>query len=98
MPGFPLPVSEDIGPTLDERLAKLPSSYLVTAIVSPSHELSPRMSDAVRARLHGTLSPMGDYSRVMTVRQLVDIYAYLASLNTRQPPEDVHGGAGGIRP
>lgn len=79
-PDFPAPISENLGPALDSRLARSLPSYLVTAIVSPSHELTNKTSGDVRARLEGTLSPMGDFSRVMTVRQLVDMHAYLLSL------------------
>ena len=39
--------------------------------------LSPGMDEKVRAQLAGVLSPMGDFSPSMTVRQLVDIAAYL---------------------
>jgi hypothetical protein len=41
-------------------------SYLATAIVSPSHELSAGLDEAVRAQLAGVLSPMGDFSHTMT--------------------------------
>jgi hypothetical protein len=55
-------------------------SYLSTAIVSPSHELSSGLDEKVRAQLAGALSPMGDFSHMMTVRQLVDLHAYLRSV------------------
>jgi hypothetical protein len=55
-------------------------SYLATAMVSPSHELSARLDEAVRGQLVGVLSPMGDFSHTMTVRQLVDLHAYLRSV------------------
>ena len=77
---FPAPVSANPGPPIDARLAGRDTSYLATAIVSPSHELSPGMDDKVRAQLAGVLSPMGDFSHSMTVRQLVDIEAYLRSV------------------
>jgi hypothetical protein len=35
----------------------------------------------VRAAIEGRLSPMGDYSHAMTVRQMVDVYAYLRSVH-----------------
>ena len=35
----------------------------------------------VRAGVAGVLSPMGDYSESMTVRQLLDLIAYLQSAN-----------------
>jgi hypothetical protein len=78
-PGFPAPVSANPGPPVDAQVAGRDVSYLLTAIVSPSHELSPNMSEDVRSNLEGVLSPMGDFSRVMTVRQLVDLSAFVRS-------------------
>lgn len=78
---FPPPVSSTPGPPIDARLATSDVSYLAAAIMSPAHEISPNSSDKVlRARLAGKLSPMGDFSRVMTVRQLADLHAYLRSI------------------
>jgi hypothetical protein len=78
---FPPPISTNPGPALDHgRLANRDLSYLATAIISPSHELSPDTSAEVRAHIEGKLSPMGDFSRVMTVRQLIDVYGYLRSI------------------
>jgi len=48
--------------------------------VSPSHALSPSIDETVRAQLAGVLSPMGDFSHTMTVRQLADLHAYLRSV------------------
>ena len=48
--------------------------------MSPSHEISSNISDEVRTSLSRVLSPMGDFSHVMTVRQLVDLRAYLRSI------------------
>jgi hypothetical protein len=76
-PDFPAPVSANPGPPIDAHLAGRDVSYLLTAIASPSHEISPDTSAEVRAHLSGVLSPMGDFSRVMTVRQLVDLQAYV---------------------
>jgi Cytochrome c len=77
---FPPPISANPGPPMDSRLARRDVSYLAAAIVSPSHEISPNISSEVRARLDGVLSPMGDFSHAMTVRQLVDVHAYLRSI------------------
>jgi hypothetical protein len=77
---FPAPVSANPGPSIDARVGGRDVSYLVTAIVSPSHELSPSTDEKVRAQLTGVLSPMGDFSQTMTVRQLVDLQAYLRSV------------------
>lgn len=78
--GFPAPVSVNPGPPIDARLASRDVSYLMTAIMSPSHAMSANTSSDVRSRLEGVLSPMGDFSHVMTVRQLVDLHAFLRSV------------------
>jgi hypothetical protein len=78
-PEFPPPVSANPGPPIDARVAGRDASYLATSIVSPSHEFSPDTPPDVREHLAGVLSPMGDFSQTMTVRQLVDLHAYLRS-------------------
>jgi hypothetical protein len=42
--------------------------------------MSLKTSDEIKKQLEGVLSPMGDFSRTMTVRQLADLLAYLQSL------------------
>jgi hypothetical protein len=43
--------------------------------------MSVKTSDEVKNRLaESGLSPMGDFSRAMTVRQFADLLAYLTSL------------------
>lgn len=79
-PKFPPPVSANPGPPIDARLAGRAASYLATAIVSPSHTFSLDTPLQVREHMAGVLSPMGDFSYVMTVRQLVDLHAYLRSV------------------
>lgn len=79
-PAFPRPVSANPGPPIDARLAGRDVSYLATAIVSPSHTFSLDTPQEVREHLAGALSPMGDVSHAMTVRQLVDLDAYLRSV------------------
>jgi len=79
-PDFPAPVSANPGPPIDARLANRDVSYLMASIMTPSHAISTNISDEVRARLEGVLSPMGDFSGAMTVRQLVDLHAYLRSV------------------
>lgn len=80
--GFPAPVSLSRGPDLDQALRLRARSDLAAAIVLPSHAMSLKTSDAIRARGESALSPMPDFSRVMTVRQLADLLAYLQSLDT----------------
>jgi hypothetical protein len=77
---FPAPVSANAGPPIDARVGGRDVSFLVTAIATPSHELSASLDEAVRAQLAGVLSPMGDFSHAMTVRQLVDLQAYFRSV------------------
>ena len=77
---FPAPVSANPGPPIDARVAGRDISALATSIVSPSHALSPSIDETVRAQLAGVLSPMGDFSHTMTVRQLADLHAYLRSV------------------
>jgi hypothetical protein len=73
-------VSANPGPPLDARLAGRDVSYLLASIMTPSHAISTNTSAEVRTRVEGVLSPMSDFSRVMTVRQLVDLHAYLRSV------------------
>ncbi len=69
------------GPPITARLADRDVSYLAAAIMTPSHEISLNSSEEVlRAQLKGVLSPMGDFSRVMTVRQVIDLHAYVPSV------------------
>lgn len=78
-PDLPAPVSGNPGPDLGAGLASRPSGVVATAIVAPSHAMSVDTGAEVRAGVTGVLSPMGDYSESMTVRQLLDLIAYLQS-------------------
>lgn len=74
---LPAPVSGSPGPVLGASLAQRPPGSLATAIVAPSHSMSIETSPETRANVEGVLSPMGDYSESMSVRQLLDLIAYL---------------------
>jgi mono/diheme cytochrome c family protein len=74
---LPRPVAASPGPTLGPLQALQPPSQIATSIVSPSHQ---RIEDSRHSR-DDELSPMGDYTRSMTVRQLVDLIAYVRSLD-----------------
>ncbi len=79
--GFAAPVAELRGPDLNALLQLQETSDLAAAIIAPSHSLSIRTSEAVKAQLSKMgLSPMGDFSRAMTVHQLADLLAYLRSV------------------
>jgi hypothetical protein len=79
-PDFPRPVSANPGPPIGPGMARSDPSYVATAIMTPSHAISPNISPEVRANIEDVLSPMGDYSHVMTVRQMVDLHAYVRSV------------------
>jgi mono/diheme cytochrome c family protein len=79
--GFAAPVAELRGPDLNALLQLQETSDIAAAIIAPSHSLSIRTSEAVKAQLHKQgASPMGDFSRAMTVRQFADLLAYLRSV------------------
>lgn len=65
--------SANPGPALGKNQAEQSTGKLATSIVMPSHKISKEVQD----RMEGKLSPMGDYSEVMTLRQLVNIIAYI---------------------
>src|SRR5919108_918647 len=66
---LPLPLAESSGPMLNALLQLQTSADIASAIVAPSHSLSVRTSEAVKAQMwRQGLSPMGDYSRTLTVR------------------------------
>lgn len=79
--GLPAPIAEVRGPDLDATLQQQDTSEIAAAIIAPSHSFSVRTSPAVKERLSREMkSPMGDFSRVLTVRQLADLLGYLRSL------------------
>ena len=78
---FAPPIAELQGPTLNALLQLQSASEIASAIIAPSHSLSVRTSESVKARMwEQGMSPMGDVSRVLTVRQLADLIAYFRSL------------------
>jgi mono/diheme cytochrome c family protein len=79
--GFAAPIAEPRGPDLNALLQLQETSEIAAAVIAPSHSLSIRTSEAVKAQLWKQgASPMGDFSRVMTVRQLADLLSYLRSV------------------
>ena len=75
------PIAGLQGPMLNATLQLQTGSDIAAAIIAPSHSLSVRTSESVKARMSEQgLSPMGDFSRVLTVRQLADLVAYCRSL------------------
>ncbi len=63
-------------PVLGRVQARFEPGQIATAIVSPSHEINPE----ARPAMEGDDSPMKEFSDVLTLRQLVDLVAYVRSL------------------
>ena len=74
--GFPKPVSANPGPTLGAYLGRETPAKVAMSIFSPSHEIRATL----REPREDDLSPMADFSEVMTVRQFLDLIAYLRSV------------------
>jgi mono/diheme cytochrome c family protein len=72
--GLPTPTSANPGQTLGHYQAEKGAAMLGMSIFDPSHEISA----TVRER-EDELSPMPDFTRVMTVRQFLDLIAFLQS-------------------
>ena len=88
---LPAPVADPVVPvSLGGRTPRARTDgELVGAIVDPSHKLAPGYPKANLKS--GDLSRMGDFSDVMTVRQLIDIVGFLqAHYEVVPPPPAVH--------
>jgi len=68
-------------PLLDSRLGKKEPGEVITSIVAPSH----KVPESIAKESGGKLSPMGDFTHALTVRQLVDLVAFLRSIDETQP-------------
>jgi mono/diheme cytochrome c family protein len=73
---FPAPVAHHAGPELAAAVGGLSAGRIASSIVAPSHQVPPETLEM----MEGDLSPMGDFTEAMTVRQLIDLVAYLESL------------------
>ncbi len=80
-PALPKPASGIAAPILGGLNKEHSTEELSQAMVTPTHS----MATGFEVNADGT-SPMFDFSRAMTVRQLIDIVAYLkAAENTDTP-------------
>jgi len=70
----------NIGPEFTAAYAALPREYLAESIVSFERLLAHGNFQLGYTALDGT-SRMGDYSRIMTVRELIDVVEYLKQLH-----------------
>lgn len=71
--------SHDTATSDTRRHANDPRNRLAVALVSIN------TGHPVRQQLEGVLSPMGDFNRVMTVRQRVDRYAFIRGTSECDP-------------
>jgi hypothetical protein len=84
-PDLPAPISASPGPDLGGVQAALSTSRLATSILVPSHTISRGITPERRRRMLDTGgSAMGDYTDVLTIRQLVDLIAFLQSFDDRR--------------
>jgi mono/diheme cytochrome c family protein len=67
-----------VGPELGPGHAKLPPEYLAESILN-RHKVIAGNEDRYRGEDKRT-SKMGDYSEIMTIRELEDVVAYLRSI------------------
>ncbi|MDP6582431.1 MAG: c-type cytochrome [Vicinamibacterales bacterium] len=83
-PDLTAPTSANLGPDLGGVQAAMSTSRLATSILVPSHTISREIDADHRQRMLDTGgSAMGDFTDVMTIRQLVDLIAFLQSLGDR---------------
>jgi mono/diheme cytochrome c family protein len=68
-----------IGPDLTPAHGRLPAEYLAESIVSSNRVVAHGQFRAAYRAADGR-SRMGDYSEIMTVRELIDLVAFLRSL------------------
>jgi hypothetical protein len=83
---LPAPVATPpIALLLGGRVEDVPTEgQLVTAIIHPSHQISPQIEE--RLALSGHKSRMGDYKSAMSVQELVDLVAFLQTVYAPIPP------------
>lgn len=80
-----VPVTAKAGPLLGYKQAGYSVGWIANSIVSPSHTIALN-SDGQSE--DSELSRMGDFSETMTVRQLIDLVAYIKSLDQGERPKE----------
>lgn len=73
---MPQPVAAKRAPALGVKQSRYKSGFVAESVVFPAHAMAPGGKDPATAS-----SRMGDFSDIMTVRQLTDLIAYLKSLD-----------------
>lgn len=67
-------------PLLDSRIAQKDPGEVITGIIAPSH----KVTESIARESGGKLSPMGDFNSTLTVRDLIDLVAFLRSIDETQ--------------
>ena len=75
------PVAAKLGPMLGSKQGGYPPGWIANSIVSPSHTIARNFEGEYEK---GELSRMGDFSETMTVRQMMDLVAYIKSLGEKE--------------
>ena len=78
------PTSDSPGPELGPNFVYQAAGDIATSVLAPSHSISIRKPARTQTRGADVLSPMADYSEAMTVRQLLDLVAYLESTRPKE--------------
>ena len=78
----PDPVTAKAGPMLGPKQAAYAPGWIANSIVSPSHTIARGSEGKAEG---GELSRMADFTQTMTVRELIDLVAYIQSLKQDQP-------------
>jgi len=81
---LPAPLSAHPGPTFGRIHSLQDPAQLAGSIVAPSHQIT----EDVRVEREDGLSEMGDFTEAMTVRQLIDLIAYVGSRGRTQESPD----------
>lgn len=68
---MPARIGDTQGPDIGSRQETRGRDTIAMSIVSPSHQMPPLMRESQ--------SPMGNYRRVMTVQQLIDLTAFVTA-------------------
>lgn len=78
------PVPVTLGGQVDRKLS---DAYLVTSMINPSYDLAPYPKDQISS---GGVSRMPNYADKMSVRQMVDVVAFLQTkyVIRQMPPND----------
>lgn len=76
---FPAPPAAKPGPVLSKKQAGYAAGWIANSIVSPSHTIALNSEGTAEG---SDLSRMGDFTDTMTVRQMMDLVAYIQSLGS----------------